>query len=123
MSNRRTRDLDLRDGDDQHKPEPSLDIHHCLQGMIPAPLAASNTHLIRAEALNGNDLLPLVEILRLHGRVGHQEDKGDTKQDGQATAKDEDGLVLVNVWTFNVPETKGNQRSDYEGDAVHCVPV
>ncbi len=63
---------DIRDGDDEQKPDPGLHVEKCLPDVIPPPLARYNTHLVGAQALDGDDFLALIEELGFHGGVGHE---------------------------------------------------
>lgn len=91
---------------DKNKPEPSLDIEHCLQSMVPPPLSARHTHLVRSDTLNCNDFVTFAQILGLHGGVRHQKDEQNAEDNSAAAAEDEDRLVLEDVLAFDMSKAE-----------------
>jgi hypothetical protein len=61
--------LGLRDGEDQGKPAPSLDIEKTLDHMFPFPLGGDDTHLICSKSLKGNQFVVVIQKLGIDGRI------------------------------------------------------
>lgn len=93
-----TRESHLRDGKDEGKPAPSLDIQYALLEMIPAPLAGHDTLLVHSETLNCDELIVVVEELGFDGRIGHEEEHDNGEDHSDDTEEDEDDLsILVSI--------------------------
>lgn len=90
-----------RDGKDEGKPAPRLDVQHALLEMIPAPLAGHDTLLVHAKTLNGDKLIMVVEELGFDGGIGHVEEHDDGEDHSDDTEEDEDDLPIL-IRTFSV---------------------
>lgn len=81
-------------GDDEEEPAPGLEIKNRFLNMVPLPLPGNNTHLIRSESFNSNNLFSVAKELRFHWGVGHEEINGDGVDNGKETTEKEDDLGL-----------------------------
>lgn len=79
--------------------------------MVPSPFAGHDALLVHAQALDGDDLVVVVEELCLHGGVGHVEEHEDGEGDGDDAEEEEDDLVLLELGG-DVAEAVGDETAE-----------
>jgi hypothetical protein len=85
----------LRDADDDHSPAVGLQVKKGLLEMVPSPFSGNYTHLVCSQTLNGNITLVSLQELGLHGRIRHEDESNDRKDQGEACAEEENDLIPI----------------------------